>query len=102
MKLDEIKEQRSMTTEIKKLNRIIKLQYAIVGILFVVAIFQAVLFVNFQNLNLFSITKSDIKGIDDNITNVEKAVHYRYFNLTNSLKDIHRVNIETHNGHVIK
>lgn len=31
-----------------------------------------------------------------------KKVHYRYFNITHSLEDIHNVKIDTHLGNVIK
>ena len=31
-----------------------------------------------------------------------KKVHFRYFNLTHSLEEIHNVEIDTHHGDVIK
>lgn len=31
-----------------------------------------------------------------------KRVNHRYFNLTESLKEIHGVNIDTQNGHIIR
>lgn len=36
------------------------------------------------------------------IDSAEKKVDYRYFNLTNTLQDIHKVEIDTKHGRVIK
>ena len=38
--------------------------------------------------------------IFNNITTLKKKIDHRYFNITNSLEDIHNVEIETLNGRV--
>lgn len=40
--------------------------------------------------------------IMNQIKKAEKKVDFRYFNLTESIKEIHGVNIDTQNGHVIR
>lgn len=102
MKIDDIKEQKIMSTEIKKLNRITYLLYSVVTLLVFMIAIQGIAIYNLQKLGSANLTKHDISQLEQDVENVKKAVHFRYFNITNSLQDIHNVKIETHHGHVQK
>lgn len=93
MKLDDIKEQKIMSTELKRMNSAIKLLYVIISLLCISLFFQTFLIKNFA-------TQSDVAVLKNEISEVKKKVHFRYFNLTNSLEDIHKVIINTENGRI--
>lgn len=102
MKITDIKEQKIMSTEIKKLNLAIKLLIIIVILLLSIIVLQITLILNFINQKSVCITKYDIQQVSNEVTEVKKKVNFRYFNLTHSLEDIYNVKINTENGRVIK
>ena len=53
-------------------------------------------------LNIYTIKEINIAKAQtlEAIKKTEKIVDFRYFNLTNSLQDIHKVKIETHHGRI--
>lgn len=53
-------------------------------------------------LNIYTIKEINIAKAQtlEAIKKTEKKVDFRYFNLTNSLQDIHKVKIETHHGRI--
>lgn len=55
-------------------------------------------------LNLYIISEIKISKIEtlEAAKEVEKKVDFRYFNLTNSLQDIHNIKIETNHGRIEK
>lgn len=55
-------------------------------------------------LNLYTITELNLVKAQmlEAIQKTEKKVDFRYFNLTNSLQDIHNVKIETQHGRIEK
>lgn len=55
-------------------------------------------------LNLYTIGEINNVKTDtlEAVKKAEKKVDFRYFNLTNSLQDIHKVKIETHHGRIEK
>lgn len=55
-------------------------------------------------LNLYTISEINIAKAEtlEAVKKAEKKVDFRYFNLTNSLQDIHNVKIETHQGRIEK
>lgn len=93
MKLDDIKEQKMMSTELKRMNSAITLLYVIITLMCISLFCQTFLIKNFA-------TRSDIAVLKTEISEVKKKVHFRYFNLTNSLEDIHKVKINTENGRI--
>lgn len=95
MKLDNIKEQKMMSTELKRMNSAINLLYVIITLMCISLFCQTFLIKNFA-------THSDIVVLKTEISEVKKKVHFRYFNLTNSLEDIHKVKINTQNGRIKK
>lgn len=54
-----------------------------------------------QLINLILLSSFIIYQVQMN-NQIIKRVNHRYFNLTESLKEIHGVNIDTQNGHVIR
>lgn len=40
------------------------------------------------------------QAINENITNVNKKIDFRYFNLSRSLQDIHNIEIDTKDGRI--
>ncbi len=102
MKIEDIKEQKIMSTELKKLNLVIKLLLLIIMLVIVMFGFQIFTFSNYTKSKYGCITQSDVTQFNEEIKDIKKKVHFRYFNLTRSLEDIHNVKINTENGHVIK
>lgn len=102
MKLDDIKEQKMMSAELKKMNLTVKLLYVVVLFLCITVTLQAYSMFSINKKFSNVVTQSDIVELKNEISEVKKKVHFRYFNLTNSLEDIHKVKINTQNGHLKK
>ena len=54
------------------------------------------------NFYTFGKTQNYINEIQNLVKLVEKKVDFRYFNINQSLQDIHKVEIETYKGRVVK
>lgn len=102
MKLDDLKEQKIMSTEIKKLNTLINLLCITTCMVIFSIWIQCSAIFNINKHAAISVTVDDIESLKQEIKDVKNAVHFRYFNLTNSLEDIHNVKLETHYGHLTK
>lgn len=62
-------------------------------------VFVAVLFFGvFMAWQQYHFSTEILQAVDS----AEKKVDYRYFNLTNSIQDIHKVEIDTKHGRVVK
>ena len=60
------------------------------------------LFSCIYNFYTFNRIQSHMTHIEELINSTEKKVDFRYFNITRSLQDIHKVEIDTNKGRVTK
>lgn len=102
MKIDDLKEQKIMSTELRKLNLVIKLLTSVIILMCAMLTLQSIVIYGNVTKEAAEITKSDIQELSNEILDVKKKVHFRYFNLTHSLEDIHKVKINTKDGRLIK
>ncbi len=102
MNIDDLKEQKIMSTEIKKLNLIIKLLSFLVLFVCLGFVLQVFLITKVYYFHNTSIKQTDLADIKQDIIDIKSKVHFRYFNLTHSLEDIHKVKINTENGRIIR
>ena len=102
MNIDDLKEQKIMSTEIKKLNLIIKLLSFIVMFVCLVFVIQIFLIAKVCEFHNASIKQTDLEDLKQDVIDIKSKVHFRYFNLTHSLEDIHNVKINTENGRIIR
>lgn len=64
----------------------------VIVLLFALAILATGITTNVNICQLKKLVQTESK-------NTRNSVHFRYFNLTNSLEDIHRIKLDTKDGH---
>lgn len=100
--LEDLDSKKVMSTELKKLDAITNLLNILICLFIIITSVQSVTIYKIYKNQTNNISSEEVASLKKDIEDVKKAVHFRYFNLTNSLQDINKVKIETKHGRVVK